>query len=78
MPTHYPATLYPVSTLSKNPYQYDIDQAVEEFLERAGIEVEAPLNLGNVVVDNAAAEGGIVDGRPRRAVLYRDGKNCGH
>ena len=57
--------------LSKNPYQYDIDQAVEEFFERAGFKVEAPLNLGDVVVENAAAEGGIVDGRPHRAVLQR-------
>ena len=57
--------------LSKNPYQYDIDQAVEEFFERSGFKVEAPLNLRDVVVENAAAEGGIVDGRPHRAVLQR-------
>ena len=37
-------------------YQYEIDQAVEELLERAGIEVEASLNLGDVAVEDAAAE----------------------
>ena len=52
-------------------YQYEIDQAVKEFLERAGIEIEAPLNLGDVAVEDAAAEGGVLDGHPNSAVLLQ-------
>ena len=50
-------------------YQYEIDQAVEEFLERVGIEVEAPLNLGDVAVEDAAAERCVLDGNPNSAIL---------
>ena len=51
------------------PHQYEIDQAVEEVLERAGVKVEAPLNLGDVVVEDAAAERRVIDGSPNGAVL---------
>ena len=50
-------------------YQYEIDQAVEELLERVGIEVEAPLDLGDVAVEDAAAERGVLDGNPNRTIL---------
>ena len=52
-------------------YQYEIDQAVEELLERVGIEVEAPLDLGDVAVEDAAAERGVLDGNPNSAVLLQ-------